>query len=208
MTPHSNTHPDIRLPSREAVMAKVAEHRYWFIALGVLLNFTGLIALVFPLAFTLAVEMIVAWVFLIAGIAHLVHAFGTRGWGNFALQILGGLIYLAAGVVLLARPVEGTAFLTLVVAATFIVDGMLRTIMAFAMDRGTGWGWMLAGGVLSIVLGMAIFALFPGSALWLLGVLVGINFIGSGIGFVVLAVAAGDAADETERFTEQRSDAA
>ncbi|MFY0610890.1 MAG: HdeD family acid-resistance protein [Hyphomicrobiaceae bacterium] len=180
-----------QMPSREIVEAQVAKNRGWFIAVGIILAVTGTAAIASPLAGSLAVDMIVATVFTVAGIAYFAHAFGTQGWGSFAWQIIIGFVYLAAGVFLYVKPVEGVAALTAVIAMSLIFDGIVRTAVSIAMRRGP-WGWVLASGILSIVLGVAVLAMPAGNAVLLIGLLVGINMLTSGMAFLMLAAAARD----------------
>ena len=116
--------------------------------------------------------------------------FGSAFW-SFALVFV-GLVYLAAGIFLMVRPVEGTAVLTLVVAFTFIADGIARTAFAAMLRRGP-WGGMLVSGLLSLALGISAIAMFPVTAVWLLGAMVGINLIASGSALTILAITAPDA---------------
>ena len=184
------------MPTRETVMAVISDNRGWFLAMGAVLLITGVAALTFPLASSVAVEMIVGVAFAVAGIAYVAQSFSARGFGGFAWEAFVGLVYLAAGVFMLVRPVEGTAVLTLVVAFTFVADGIARTALSIVMRRG-GWGWMLAGGLVSIALGIAAIAMFPITAVWLLGVMVGINFIASGATLMIVVVTAPETDDVT-----------
>ena len=195
------------LPDREAVMEAISENRGWFIAMGVMLIVAGATALAFPMMSSVAVETVVGAVFLVAGMTYVAHAFAAPGWGGFAWEIFVGLVYLAAGILMIARPIEGTAVLTLAVAFAFIADGVARTIFAFTMRAGA-WGWVLASGLFSLALGVAAIAMFPVTALWLLGAMVGINLIASGSALAIAAIAAPDAADGPAKGTSETATAA
>ncbi len=177
------------LPSRETIEASVAQNRKWFITIGIVLMLTGIAAIAFPLAGSLAVDLIVATTFTVAGLVDFAYAFGTGSWGGFAWQIVVGLVYLAAGIFLYVKPVEGVAVLTAVIAVSLIADGIVRTAVSIAMRRGP-WGWVLASGILSAVLGVAVFAMPAGNAVLLIGLLVGINMFASGMAFLMVAMAA------------------
>jgi uncharacterized membrane protein HdeD (DUF308 family) len=164
-------------------------HRGWFVFLAILLIIAGAAAIAFPVLSSLAVEVWVAIAFLIAGGAQVIHAFAVRSWGGFILGLLVGLLYLAAGVVLWRNPLAGVVTLTVFLAAVLVVDGVFRSILAFQIRPHAGWGWLLFGGIVGIVLGLMIWRQLPSAALWVLGLLLGINLIFSGITFLMLLTA-------------------
>ena len=165
---------------------EISHHRGWFIFLGLLLIVAGAAAIAFPLLGTLAVAVWAAIAFAIAGVAQTVHAFAARSWGGFLFDLLIGLLYLAAGVMLWLNPLGGAVTLTVILAVVLVVDGVFRSILAFQVRPRTGWIWLLFGGVVSIVLGVMIWRQLPSSAIWILGLLLGINLIFSGLTFLML----------------------
>ena len=173
------------------VPAAIAQHRTWFFILGALLALAGVLAIVFPLAGTLAVEVWAAAAFLVAGAAQIVHAFATREWRGLALSLLIGALYVIAGVLLWLNPLRGAVALTLVVAAAITVGGIFEVALGLRLRPASGWGWMVASGVLGIVAGLLIWQQLPGSAAWVLGLLLGMNLISSGASFIALAAMAG-----------------
>lgn len=175
------------LPTPDQAGEAIVANRTSLIVMGIILMLTGIGAIVFPLVGSLALDMVVATVFTIAGLIYLAHAFGARSWGGFAWEIILGLVYLAAGVILYAKPLEGVIVLTAVIAISLIFDGIVRTAVSIVMRRGP-WGWVLASGILSMVLGFAVFALPAGAAILLLGFLVGVNVFASGFAFLMLGI--------------------
>jgi uncharacterized membrane protein HdeD (DUF308 family) len=167
---------------------QVAQHRGWFIFLSVLLIVAGAAAIAFPVLSTFAVEFWTAIAFAIAGVAQTIHAFAARSWGGFFGGLLVGLLYLATGLVLWRNPIAGVVTLTVFLAAVLVVDGIVRSILAFQIRPRPGWFWPLLGGIVSIVLGVMIWQQLPSSALSILGLLLGINLIFSGITFLMLAM--------------------
>lgn len=168
----------------------VAEHRPWFMALGVVLLVLGGVAVVFPLLTTIATKIFVGWLFLIGGMTHLVHAFSTRTWGGFVLDLLEGALYLIAGVWLAFFPLTGVLTLTVFVAFLFIFQGALECAIAFRIRPAKGWGGMLFAGVIAILVGAMIIGGLPGTAAWALGFLVGIKLMSSGWAYLLLALSA------------------
>ena len=175
----------------------IARHRGWFIFLGLLLIVAGAVAIAFPLLGSLAVEVWAAIAFVIAGVAQTVHAFAARSWGGFLLGLLVGLLYLAAGVMLWLNPIRGVIALTAFLAAVLIVDGAFRGALAVRIRPVSGWGWVLVGGILSVILGIMIWLQLPSSALWVLGLLLGINLVFSGLTFLMLSSAKSPAGTQT-----------
>jgi len=127
-----------------------------------------------PIA-TLAFELVIGWLFLISGVVGLVTTFWMRNAPGFLWSLLSAIVAIAAGIVLLLWPISGTLSLTFVLIAFFVVEGVV-TIM-YAIDHrnqlSSRWAWMLASGVVDLILAGIIFAGLPGTAAWALGLLVG-----------------------------------
>jgi uncharacterized membrane protein HdeD (DUF308 family) len=173
---------------------QVVQHRGWFIVLSILLIVAGAAAIAFPMLSTFAVEVWAAIAFAVAGVAQTVHALAARSWGGFLWALLVGLLYLATGVVLWLNPIAGVVTLTVFLAAVLVVDGVFRSVLALRIRPRAGWFWLLLGGILGIVLGFMIWQQLPFSALTVLGLLLGINLVASGLTFLMLAMSgSGDA---------------
>lgn len=161
----------------------------WLLALGILWIILGTLAIIMPFAATLALEMVFGVLFVIGGVAQLIQAFRAKGWGGAAFQVLGGLLALALGVILLLFPLQGVLTLTILLAAFFVAQGIVKVISAFRQQPSSGWGWLLFSGLLGIVVGIIIWAGLPGTAVWVLGLLVGIELIFSGWAMIMIAMA-------------------
>jgi uncharacterized membrane protein HdeD (DUF308 family) len=171
-----------------------AIHQHWglFLAEGIILIILGIAAIMVPLIATLAVTIIIGWIFLASGIVGLITTFWARHAPGFWWSLLSAIIAIAAGLVLLAWPITGSVSLTLVLIAFFVVEG-IASIM-YAIDHRnqlTGrWGWMLVSGIIDLILAGIIFAGLPGTAVWALGLLVGINMVFGGAALIAMALAA------------------
>ena len=170
--------------------AEIAEHRSWFIALGVLLIVLGIAAIAFPLLSTIATKIFLGWLFIIGGVSQLVHSFSTQRWSQFFLNLLVGLLYVIAGAWLAFFPLTGIITLTILLAVMFIVEGVLEAAMAFRMRPQDGWGWMLTAGIVAVLAGVLIMAKLPTSAIWAIGLLAGINIMSTGFAYLFLALRA------------------
>lgn len=166
----------------------VAHHWVWFVALGTLLILAGAAAIAFPLLSTIAAKIALGWLFLITGAANVVHAFGTSGWRAFALNLLVGLLFTAAGAYLAFFPFTGIITLTILLAALFIAEGYLEIMMAIRLQPHAGWVWVLISGILAAAAGVLIGLQLPSSSTWAIGLLTGINLLASGVSFVLLAL--------------------
>ena len=118
-------------------------------------------AITFPLLTTIAAKIFLGWLFLICGIVQIVHAFSTRQWSEFFLDLLIGVLYLIAGGWLAFFPLTGIVTLTVLLAAMFIAQGVLEAVMAFRMRPHAGWVWMLVAGIAAFAVGVLIIALLP-----------------------------------------------
>ena len=162
----------------------------WLLALGILMIVLGVFAIGAPQVATVAVQFALGWILVIAGIAEGIHAFMAQAWRGFLLELLSAILYLAVGVLLLVNPVGGALALTIVLAVFLIVEGIFKIMMALRVRDHRGWGWLLASGILSVILGLLIWAEWPASGLWVIGLLVGIQLLFTGWSLVMLALAA------------------
>ena len=173
----------------EKMLQGVAENWGWFMALGIALIILGTVAIVSPYIATVAAGLFFGWLLLIGGVVQIVHAFFTKTWGGFFLDLLIGILYAVGGFLMVTNLLAGIVTLTLLLIAVFIANGILEIIMAFQLRPAKGWGWVLTGGIVSILVGLMIWAKLPSSAVWAIGLLVGIRMIFSGWSFVALALA-------------------
>src|SRR3979409_958104 len=174
------------------VSAAVREHWKAFLIEGILLVILGLAAMIVPPLASLAVTIFLGWMFLISGIAGLVLTFWARQMPGFWWSLFSAALAVAAGIVLLAQPVQGTLTLTIVVGAYFLADGGATILYALEHKKELSerWGWLLTAGIMDILVAAFIIAGLPGSALWALGLLVGINMLFGSTSSAVLTLSA------------------
>ncbi len=171
-----------------------AIHQHWklFLIEGIVLVLLGIAAIMVPAVATLAFTLVIGWLFLISGIVGLITTFSMRNAPGFWWSLLSAVVGIAAGLVLLRWPISGTVSLTVVLIAFFVIEGII-TIM-YAIDHRNQlshrWGWMLASGIVDLILAGIIFAGLPESATWALGLLVGINLVFGGTAMIGMALAA------------------
>jgi len=169
-----------------------AAHDHWvlFLVEGVVLVVLGATAIVIPPLATLAVTILLGWLFLVSGIMGLVTTFWFRQAPGFWWALISGLLGIVVGVLLLAAPVRGALSLTFVLVAFFIVEGVATILFALDHKRQLSgrWGWMLASGVVDLLLGAMILAGLPSTAAWAIGLLVGINMVFGGTALAAMAL--------------------
>jgi uncharacterized membrane protein HdeD (DUF308 family) len=165
-------------------------HRWgWLLALGIVQIIAGCIAIAVPVIASLAAVGIFGAVLLVTGIMQLIHAFKVRAWPRSAWYGLGGVLYVIAGLLVVAYPLGGALTLAILIAILFIADGTLRTVFGLTVRPVPGWGWLVAAGFASILVGVILLLGWPGTALWATGLLLGVNLIFGGIMNTSLAVA-------------------
>ncbi len=160
-----------------------------FLVLGILVLVAGLIAFANLLIATVASVLYVGVLMLIAGAAQLIHAFQLRRWGGFLFWLLVGLIYGLAGVFTLLNPVLAAGALTLALAIALILAGVLRLVVGVRMRPLHGWGWLVASGVVTMLVGVLIVLGWPSNALWILGMFLAIDLTFMGVALLSLALA-------------------
>jgi uncharacterized membrane protein HdeD (DUF308 family) len=162
----------------------------WLLALGILMIILGVVAMAAPVVATIAIQVMLGWLLVISGIAEGIHAFMVKEWRGFLLELLSAVLYLGVGLMLLVDPLKGALALTLILAVFLLVEGIFKIITAFRVRDHRGWGWLLASGIVSVVLGVMIWAQWPASGLWVIGLLVGIQLLFTGWSLVMLALVA------------------
>jgi uncharacterized membrane protein HdeD (DUF308 family) len=175
---------------QRAVASSLHEHWVLFLVEGIVLIVLGLIAILLPPIATLAVEILFGWLFLISGILGLITTFWMRQAPGFWWALLSAVLAIAAGIVLLAWPLSGVLTLTLILIAFFTIEGVVSIMYALEHKRELSgrWGFMLASGIVDLIVAAIIFIGLPGTAAWALGLLVGINMIFGGSALIAMAM--------------------
>jgi uncharacterized membrane protein HdeD (DUF308 family) len=189
-TTPSGTTPSSMSEFQSRLSQAVREHWKLFLTEGIILVILGILAILLPPLATIAVTILIGWLFLISGVAGLITTFGARHAPGFWWSLLSALLGIAAGAVLLLWPLSGAISLTLLLIVFFIIEGVLSIMYAVEHKRElTGqWGWMLVSGIIDLVLAAMIWAGLPSTAAWALGLLVGINMLFGGSAMIAMAM--------------------
>jgi uncharacterized membrane protein HdeD (DUF308 family) len=168
----------------------------WSIGLSVLMILAGILAICSPMAAGIAVNVLVAWLLVFSGATHLVFAWYTRTSGGFLWELLVGILYVFTGAYLLMHPVAGLASLTIALAIYLFLEAMLEFALGFILRPLPGTGWLLFDGIVTLILAVMIWRTWPSSTEWVIGTLVGISMLFSGISRLMLSLAARSVANK------------
>ena len=195
------TYADSNIASVSSMQRAVADglRAHWglYMFQGIVMVILGCLAVAYPAFSTVAVDIYVGWLFLIGGIIGLVAMFSARNVPGVLWALVTAALSLIAGVLLIWRPVEGAASLTIVLTAFFIAEGVFQIAASLSYRNviRDSWGWLLASGIADLVLAAVIIWGWPSSSAWTLGVLVGVSLITSGVALVFAAIAGRNVTD-------------
>src|SRR5207344_2161858 len=162
------------------------KHLHW---LGITLIALGVLAVLTPAVAGSAVVIVIGFILLVGGIVAIVRGLKAEASTEKATGLILGLVTALAGIAVIGHPLFGLAFLTLLLVGYFVAEGIWKIVVSFRYKPAGGWEWLLASGGLSLLLGLLIWSEWPVSGLWAVGVLVGVNLLGTGLALVTLASA-------------------
>lgn len=154
---------------------------------AILFIILGIIAIAVPQFFTLGIELLVGALLLAAGIIQFVRLFQSSDAPGFWASFFSAALNLILGGLLLFYPVAGVISLTYLLIFYFLVDGITKLYYSFQVKPRENWGWVLVSGLLSLILAGIIFSGLPGTAVWVIGLLLGINMLFFGVAIASLA---------------------
>jgi uncharacterized membrane protein HdeD (DUF308 family) len=156
------------------------------VGVGIVLSILGLLAIVFPFVTGLSLSILLGVLLVVGGFLHVANAFSAPGWTGSIVQVVLAVVYVIAGIALLANPTVGLVTLTLLVLAYFVVEGVVLIGMGIALRAERNWAWSVLSGGLSLVLAALIWLGLPSSAAWAVGLLFGVNLLSTGVAMVML----------------------
>ena len=169
-----------------------AVRRHWvlFLSEGILLVILGMLALLAPAIASVAATVFFGWILFLSGFLGLITTIRARRAPGVWWSLLSALIGMAAGVLLLGWPLLGTLSLTAVLIAFLFAEGIVSIMYALEHRNALSgrWGWMLASGIIDVGLGVLLFIGLPGTALWALGLILGINLLFGGWALIFMAL--------------------
>src|SRR5690606_23943406 len=175
---------------RRRIAAAIGQHWKLFLVQGIVMVILGVIAIALPNIATLAITIMIGWLFVIGGIVRAISIWRSREAPGFWLSLLTAVLAIVLGLILLLNPPEGVLTLTVVLIVLFVFEGLASIVMALEFRRHIRqWGWMLFSGILDLILAYLIFQGWPSTAEWAIGLLVGINMVFVGVSLIMTALA-------------------
>jgi len=161
----------------------------WIVALGVVYLVAGVIALGSVFAATVASVLVVGIMMMLAGVAEVISAFQVKTWGRFFFWLILGILYIVAGFVAWDNPLLTAVWLTLFLGAALVASGIVRIFLGFNMQHGSPWMWVVVSGLITLLLGVIILAHWPVSAVYTLGIFLGVDLVFAGASWISLGLA-------------------
>lgn len=175
--------------SEEPIVPEAVEENWgYLVGGGVVLAVLGVLAIIFPFVTGVALSLLLGALLVVGSLVHFATAFSARRWRGFAWHVLLGLVYAVAGISLMANPVVGLATLTILLVAYLLVDGVVEILMGLRLMGQRGALWVAASGVVSLLLAGLVWAGWPSSALWAVGLLFGASLLASGVSMVAIGL--------------------
>ncbi len=191
-----------------AWMEEAKKNSGLLVFLGIMTVIFGVIAIGSPLITGVAVAVFVGFLLLASGVARIVHALKSKQWGTGFWGTAIGVLGVAAGLMMIFRPLVGLVTMTMLIAIYFLIDGISEIIAAFKIKPDQGWGWVLFNGIIAVVLGLMIWRQWPVSGAWAIGLLVGIHILMTGWSMIILGTGARKIAGAIEDAVEDAVDTA
>lgn len=162
----------------------------WFVAFGAVLIILGMVAIVYPIAASVTMANLLGIILIIGGIAQGISGIVSRRWKGFFLHLLAAALYIIVGALFLSNPDITLATFTLMLGIYLVIAGVIKVVGALLLRGESGWGWMLFAGIVDFILGALIWANWPSTAEWVIGLLVGINLFLTGWSMLMIGIAA------------------
>lgn len=172
---------------REAMRQTVKRHSLWYLIQGGLMVLAGMVALIYPVFSSLAVVGLLGWLLIISGLVQGISLIGARNVPHFWLQLLSVVLSVIIGLMFLRNPGEGLFTLTMLLIVFFMVEGISKVIFSLTIRPFQNWAWVLASGLIGIVVALFLWSRLPVTAVWLLGFLLGLLLISEGAALGYLA---------------------
>ena len=185
----------------EQALGDISRKWGWIMAGGLLMVILGIVGLSMEFTMTIVSVVYFGIMVLIGGAMILISAFQAEGWKSKLWHLLIGLLYIAAGVVMIMEPEGSAVWFTLFIAAYLFVVGIMRIITSIQMRGVSGWGWTLLAGISGVVLGVMLYYEWPYSGLWAIGLFVSIDLLMQGISLITIAWAAKKVGSEMQVAT-------
>lgn len=171
---------------REATRKTARRRSLLYLIQGILLVVAGVLALVYPLITNVALAVFLGWMLLLSGIVQAVTLIGGGKTPGFWLQLISAVLSIIVGFLFLRNPAVAVGTLVMLMNVFFMIEGISKTVFSLTIRPFPNWGWVLASGILGIVIAAWLLA-NPGMSLLVLGILIGVQLISEGIAIATMA---------------------
>ena len=172
----------------QEISGTVTKNRKRLMGFGILSLLFGIIGTFMAFTMTMTSMIFFGILIIMGGFIFLVEAFSAPQWKGKLLNLAIALLYIITGGIMIANPEGSAIWFTLFIAGFLIAVGMMRIVIGFQIkDEISEWGWMVFGGTLSIILGILIYAQWPTSGLWVIGLFISIELMVQGVNAIVLS---------------------
>jgi uncharacterized membrane protein HdeD (DUF308 family) len=172
---------------REAMRQTVKRYSLWYLFEGVLLVVAGILAMIYPVVSSVAVVVLLGWVLIVSGVLQGISLIGAGHVPHFWLQLISVILAVLVGFLFLRDPAQGLLTITLLLIVFFMIEGISKIVFALTIRPFPNWGWVLASGMVGVLLAPILWGSLPSTALWLIGLLLGIQLISAGAAIAYLA---------------------
>jgi uncharacterized membrane protein HdeD (DUF308 family) len=172
---------------REAMRQTVRQYSLWYLVQGLLLIAAGTLAVIYPVFSSQAVIVLLGWLLIISGVLQGLGLIGANQVPHFWLQLISVILAVLIGFLFLREPEQGLVTITLLLIVFFMIEGISKVVFALTIRPFPNWAWLLVSGLVGIFLSVVLWANLPVTAVWLIGLLLGIQLISIGAAFVSLA---------------------
>jgi uncharacterized membrane protein HdeD (DUF308 family) len=170
----------------QAMREAVGRHRMLYLVQAILMVVGGVSAILFPVFASAAFVWFLGWILIASGIVQSLSLFSARQHPSFWLSLIPAVLAVVVGFLLLRNVAGGMLLISILLIVFFMVEGISKIVFALTIRPLANWFWVLASGVLAVVLAVILWNSMPVTAAWLIGLLLGINLITEGMALAAL----------------------
>jgi uncharacterized membrane protein HdeD (DUF308 family) len=172
---------------KDAMRQTVRRYSLWYLVQGCLLVAAGVLAIIYPVISSVAVIVLLGWLLITSGVLQGISLIGAGQVPHFWLQLISVILAVLIGFLFLRDPEQGLVTITLLLIVFFMIEGISKVVFALTIRPIPNWGWMLGSGLIGIFLSVLLWANMPVTAVWLIGLMLGIELISVGAATAYLA---------------------
>jgi uncharacterized membrane protein HdeD (DUF308 family) len=161
----------------------------WLVVSACLFVLLGIYAIIEPFVAGLALSLLVGWLLIAGGATHIISIF-RRDDGGAVWHLALGLLYIAGGLYFLSQPLIAMEALTLLLAMLLLVEAGIDLVAYSAQRREPGAVWLLVNAFVTALLGTLIAMHWPATSVWVIGTMLGLNLLATGVSRLMLGMAA------------------